>query len=212
MSRYALVVNVDRCIGCHACEMACKVENGVSLGSYWNKVVQVGPAGTYPDLHVYWLPIQCQQCEDAPCTHVCPTGASYRNEDDVVLIDKDKCIGCKYCMMACPYGVRSWNVEENVVEKCTLCAQRTGTGGLPKCVEDCCADARFYGDLDDPASPAARAIAEADQSSIHGLTDVGNRPATRYILSERIASWVESADLQAVTPAWANSSWKEKAQ
>lgn len=212
MSRYALVVNVDRCIGCHACEMACKVENGVSLGSYWNKVVQVGPAGTYLDLHVYWLPIQCQQCEDAPCTHVCPTGASYRNEDGVVLIDKDKCIGCKYCMMACPYGVRSWNVEENVVEKCTLCAQRTGTGGLPKCVEDCCADARFYGDLDDPASPAARAIAEADQSSIHGLTDVGNRPATRYILSERIASWVESADLQAVTPAWANSSWKEKAQ
>lgn len=213
MSHYAIVVNLDRCIGCHACEIACKVENGVALGSNWNKVVQVGPRGEFPDLKVYWLPVQCQQCEDAPCVHVCPTGASYRDpETNMVLIDKDKCIGCKYCMMACPYGVRSWNGQENVVEKCTLCAQRTGADRLPKCVEDCCADARFFGDLDDPDSDASRAIAEAEEGSVHHLTDAGNHPVGCYILSERIAPWVESKNLRSITPEWRMSNWDEVAQ
>ena len=109
MSRNCLVVDLDKCIGCHACEVACKNENGIALGEYWNRVLQIGPHGTFPDLEQYWLPVQCQQCEDAPCVHVCPTGASYRDADGKVLVDKEKCIGCKYCMMACPYGVRSWN-------------------------------------------------------------------------------------------------------
>ncbi|MEE0144812.1 MAG: 4Fe-4S binding protein, partial [Senegalimassilia anaerobia] len=112
MSRNCLVVDLDKCIGCHACEVACKNENGIALGEYWNRVLQIGPHGTFPDLEQYWLPVQCQQCEDAPCVHVCPTGASYRDADGKVLVDKEKCIGCKYCMMACPYGVRSWNAKE----------------------------------------------------------------------------------------------------
>ena len=112
MSRNCLVVDLDKCIGCHACEVACKNENGIALGEYWNRVLQIGPHGTFPDLEQYWLPVQCQQCEDAPCVHVCPTGASYRDADGKVLVDKEKCIGCKYCMMACPYGVRSWNTKE----------------------------------------------------------------------------------------------------
>ena len=116
MSHYAIVVDLDRCIGCHGCEIACKNENEVELGSFWNKVVQVGPFGDYPHLHQYFLPVMCQQCDDSPCTHVCPTGASYRDENNVVLVDKEKCIGCKYCMMACPYGVRSWSPSEHVVE------------------------------------------------------------------------------------------------
>lgn len=211
MSRYTLVVNVDRCIGCHACEMACKVENDVALGSYWNRVLQVGPTGEYPSMHVYWLPVQCQQCEDAPCVHVCPAGASYRDsETGIVLVDKAKCIGCKYCMMACPYGVRSWNEEERVVEKCTLCSQRTAAGGLPKCVEDCCADARFFGDLDDPNSPASIAIKEAGPAAVHLMSDTGNRPTSRYILSSSIGEWVEVGKLRPVTPDWANSNWEEK--
>ena len=114
MSHYAIVVDLDRCIGCHGCEIACKNENEVELGSFWNKVMQVGPFGDYPHLHQYFLPVMCQQCDDSPCTHVCPTGASYRDENNVVLVDKEKCIGCKYCMMACPYGVRSWNAAESV--------------------------------------------------------------------------------------------------
>ena len=128
MSHYAIVVDLDRCIGCHGCEIACKNENEVELGSFWNKVVQVGPFGDYPHLHQYFLPVMCQQCDDSPCTHVCPTGASYRDENNVVLVDKEKCIGCKYCMMACPYGVRSWSPSEHVVEKCTLCGQLTSVG------------------------------------------------------------------------------------
>ena len=116
MAHYAIVVDLDRCIGCHGCEIACKNENNIALGEYWNKVVERGPFGEYPDLEMYFLPTMCQQCQDAPCVNVCPTGASYRDADGMVLVDKEKCIGCKYCMMACPYGVRSWNAAESVVE------------------------------------------------------------------------------------------------
>lgn len=210
MSRYALIVNVDRCIGCHSCEMACKVENDVALGGYWNKVIQVGPLGTYPDIHTYWLPLQCQQCENPACVHVCPTGASYRDEsNNVVLIDKEKCIGCKYCMMACPYGVRSWNTQEKCVEKCTLCGQLTNRGESPRCVTACCADARFWGDLDDPTSAASKALAEAAPESIHSLVDTGNAPLSRYILSANISPWVESENLRQITEDWPNSNWTE---
>ena len=191
MSHYAIVVDLDRCIGCHGCEIACKNENEVELGSFWNKVVQVGPFGDSPHLHQYFLPVMCQQCDDSPCTHVCPTGASYRDENNVVLVDKEKCIGCKYCMMACPYGVRSWSPSEHVVEKCTLCGQLTSVGEEPKCVAACCASARFYGDLDDPNSDASKALAAAGADSVHRLKDVGNGPQTAYILSAKYAEWKE---------------------
>ncbi len=209
MSRNTLVVDLDRCIGCHACEIACKNENDVALGEYWNKVIQVGPHGTFPDLEQYWLPVQCQQCEDAPCVHVCPTGASYRDADGKVLVDKEKCIGCKYCMMACPYGVRSWNAAEKAVEKCTLCGQLTSAGEEPACVSACCSAARFYGDMDDPNSDVSKALAAAtavDPDSVHALKDVGNKPTSRYILSKKIASWVDIHDIKpdsdAIDAAW----------
>lgn len=193
MSRYAIVVDLDRCIGCHGCEVACKVENDIALGEYWNKVIDRGPFGEYPNLEMYFLPVMCQQCENAPCTNVCPTGASYRDpETGIVLVNKEQCVGCKYCMMACPYGVRSWNEQERVVEKCTLCAHLTRDGELPMCVRTCSAGARFYGDLDEFDSDAAKALARADEASIHTLPDVGNRPATHYILPAKRAAWKES--------------------
>ncbi len=189
MTHNAIVIDLDRCIGCFACEISCKNENGIALGEQWNKVIVEGPTGTFPDIEQYWLPTMCQQCADAPCVHVCPTGASYRNGDNIVLIDKEKCIGCKYCMMACPYGVRSWNADEEVVEKCTLCQQLVIVGEEPACVSACCGEARFYGDLDDPDSDPSKALAAADQASVHELTNVGNNPSTKYILSQKTATW-----------------------
>ena len=190
MARNCICVDLNRCIGCFSCAIACKQEHDVPLGQRWNKVVIMGPFGTHPDIQQYWLPTMCQQCEDAPCTNVCPTGASYRDPDtNVVLIDKSKCIGCKYCMMACPYGVRSWNEEQKVVEKCTLCGHLTAKGELPACVKACCGEARFYGDLDDPESDASKKLASCDAADIHHLSDLGNRPVTAYVLSERYATW-----------------------
>ncbi|MGV8084121.1 MAG: 4Fe-4S dicluster domain-containing protein [Coriobacteriia bacterium] len=190
--RNCLVIDLDRCTGCRSCEVACKMENGVGLGVYWNKVLTVGPAGTFPDIEQYWLPAHCQQCEDAPCVKVCPTGASYRDpKTNIVLIDKAKCIGCKYCMIACPYGVRSFNEAEKVVEKCTLCTQLTSAGEKPACVHNCATGARFYGDLDDADSDASKAIADAGEDNVYLLPDAGNHPATRYIMHKKTATWRE---------------------
>lgn len=194
MSRYCLVVDLDKCIDCKACEVGCKMENGLPLGERWSRVLTCGPYGEYPNLSLYYLPVMCQQCADAPCVNVCPTGASYRDPDtDIVLVDKEKCIGCKYCMMACPYGVRSWNKTEKVVEKCTLCAQRTSAGEQPFCVCTCCGDARFYGDLDDPDSDVSKAVA-AKPDAVHQLKDYGNHPSTVYLLSPKYGQWHETAE------------------
>jgi Fe-S-cluster-containing dehydrogenase component len=192
--RRCLVIDLDRCSGCDSCVAACKHENNIDLGNYWNRVLAVGPFGTHPDIEMYWLPVQCQQCENPACVHVCPTAASYRDEKTgVVLIDKAKCIGCQYCMMACPYGVRSFNKKEKVVEKCTLCSHLTADGSdEPACVHNCCCGARYFGDIDDPDSSAAKAIAAADPANVHHLPDPGSaKPATVYILSPETAAWKE---------------------
>jgi Fe-S-cluster-containing dehydrogenase component len=189
MTRNAIVIDLNRCIGCFSCELSCKTENDIALGEYWSKVNIVGLAGEFPNIEQYWLPAMCQQCASAPCVSVCPTTASYRDKNNVVLVDKSKCIGCKYCMMACPYGVRAWNELEKCVEKCTLCGQLTANGGLPACVKACCGEARFYGDLDNPESDASKALKAADPADVHHLNDVGNSPSTAYILSPKYAAW-----------------------
>jgi Fe-S-cluster-containing dehydrogenase component len=205
MTRRAILVDLDRCIGCYGCEIACKNENGLGLGERWNKVIQVGPNGTFPDIEMYFLPVMCQQCKESPCTHVCPTGASYRDENNVVLIDKSKCIGCKYCMMACPYDVRSWNETERVVEKCTLCQHLDE----PACVTNCAVGARYYVDLDENSEAYQKLLSEFDSSDVHHLTDVGNEPSTAYLLSSKYANWIESEELASTNPEWTNSPWKK---
>jgi Fe-S-cluster-containing dehydrogenase component len=208
MAKRALVIDLDRCSGCDSCVVACKFENGVDLGNYWCRVIAVGPTGEYPNIEMYWLPVNCQQCENSPCVSVCPTGASYRDaNNNVVLIDKEKCIGCQYCIYACPYGVRQYNVAEGVVEKCTLCnhltAQSDGnenwedsfdpSHAVPPCVHNCPCGARYFGDLDDPNSAASKAVANAGgfgSKKIHSLDDPSDaKPSTLYILSPEIATW-----------------------
>jgi len=187
--RLALVIDLDRCIGCCGCEVSCKQENGVAVDVLWNKVVEQGPYGTFPDVEHYFLPTVCQQCDEPQCVKVCPTGASYVQTDGIVLINREKCLGCKYCMMACPYGVRSFNREKKVVEKCTLCVQLQAVNEKPACVKACAAKARFLGDLNDSGSDASRVLREAGEVNAHSLPDVGNCPKTRYILHPKTAEW-----------------------
>lgn len=190
MAKKALIVDLDKCIGCHSCSVVCKQENDVNLGVFYNKVTTMGPNGRYPDLEMYYLPRFCQQCLSPECIDVCPTGASYRRSDGVVLIDKATCIGCESCIPACPYDVRTLDPERGVVEKCTLCSQLIDVGDKPACVKICPGKARIFGDLDDPKSDVSVALKAAGAKNTHQLADVGNKPVSRYIL--RRFKWINS--------------------
>ena len=211
MTQYAILTDLNRCVGCLGCSVACKVVNGVEIGSFWNKVLRIGPfpdgeGAQFPDVYTYFLPVTCQHCENPACVAVCPTGASHKLPDGTVQIDKEKCIGCQFCAMACPYGVRYLNETERVVEKCTLCEQKIAQGELPQCVAQCGGRARFFGDLDaglDSFVGAGKVSIAGDagydavnsefctygeiakpytDSDMHHLPNVGNDPSFLYIL------------------------------
>ena len=188
--RNCLVIDLDRCSGCDTCIVACKYAHGLDLGVCWNRV-QTVTVGTFPNVKQYWLPRQCQQCENAPCLEVCPTGATYREDEyGLVVIDADACIGCKLCMDACPYAARRYDEGKGIVEKCDCCIARLKDGEKPACVHNCCAGGRFFGDLDDPESDAAKAVAEAGEENCHWLADAsGAEPRTVYLLHEKTAAW-----------------------
>lgn len=116
MTKYGMLIDLSRCVGCQSCAVGCKVENNEPLGIWWNRVLTVGgneidqPSGSFPDVEMHYLPLACQHCENAPCVKVCPVGATYKRQSDgVILVDYDRRIGCRYCMAACPYGVRAFN-------------------------------------------------------------------------------------------------------
>jgi len=148
MTRYGMVIDLGRCVGCYGCTAACKAENKTSKGIFWASAVE-GETGKYPTARRYYIPTLCMHCDDAPCVSVCPTGASLKRADGIVVVDPDKCIGCKYCMQACPYGARYyldrvegyfpdgltvWEARyytahrQGVVEKCTFCVHRVEAG------------------------------------------------------------------------------------
>ena len=195
MANKAIVTDLNRCVGCLACMVACKAVNNVPIGSYWNKVLRIGPslkagATSAHDVEMYYLPVQCQHCADPECVKVCPTGASHKLEDGTVQVDKEKCIGCQFCAMSCPYGVRYLNEEEGVVEKCTLCQQRTAQGELPQCVSQCCGMARWYGDaeqgIESFEGPRGERLGDFvndfTEDQVYQLTDVGNGPSMYCIM------------------------------
>lgn len=201
----AMVVDTQRCIGCSTCALACKVENNVPNGIWWNRVLTVGgseidtPELRNGHLQMSYLTLACQHCENAPCVKVCPVGATYKREDGVVMQDYDRCIGCRYCMVACPYtGVRQFNWEEpqyevdhavggpgvpehqkGTVEKCTFCAHRLDRGEQPACIEVCPARARFFGDLEDPESDVSLKLRE--RSSVQLLAEKGTKPSVYFL-------------------------------
>lgn len=197
MTRYAIVADLDRCSGCESCTAACKFENEVDLGVYFVRVPAIGPVGDFPDIEMYWRPTQCQQCEAPGCIDVCPTGASYRDEETgVVLINQEECIGCDTCLTGCPFNVRTHNNNTNTVQKCTLCFQRhADENWTPACVHNCCCGALYFGDLDDPNSAASAAIAAAGEENCFKLADDnGLNPSTVYILHESTAKWQENPE------------------
>jgi tetrathionate reductase subunit B len=196
---WAYVIDTEKCIGCGSCVRACKAENGVPDGFYrtWVERYVVamekshvdspegGMQGFPPvetDFHgtkSFFVPKMCNHCAATPCIQVCPVGASYRTKDGVVLVDGKRCIGCAYCVQACPYGSRFLSPVTHTAEKCTWCYHRITKGLRPACVEVCPTGTRMFGDLkreDDPV----RKILETERVSIlqpHLLTE----PQCRYL-------------------------------
>ncbi len=180
MTRYAMSVDQDRCIGCQACLVACKTENQVPMG-YFRLRMRTTVVGTYPNLQGEFRMEQCFHCDNSPCIPVCPTGATYKTVTGIVLVDSSKCIGCKACVTACPYNMRYLH-PDGFVDKCTFCEHRVSENRVPACVETCPSGARAFGDLDDPASPVRQALARARRTDVL-KPETGSRPKLFYLNS-----------------------------
>ncbi|MBT2637048.1 4Fe-4S dicluster domain-containing protein [Bacillus sp. ISL-39] len=157
MARYGMVIDTRKCVGCYACRVSCQMQNELPVEESYIKFYEK-ETGVFPNVKNEIIPVQCQHCEDAPCVSVCPTKATYTTDEGVVLVDAEKCIGCKYCMVACHYGARTQDHNTGVVEKCRFCAELVAEGKQPACVSTCISSARIFGDLDDPNSEVSKAI------------------------------------------------------
>ncbi|MBI2266679.1 MAG: 4Fe-4S dicluster domain-containing protein [Armatimonadetes bacterium] len=181
---YGMVIDLRRCIGCHACSVACKAENKVPL-SVFRSWVKITERGAFPNARRYFLPLLCNHCEHPICVINCPVKASYKRDDGIVLIDYDKCIGCKYCIASCPYEIRFVNPERRTVEKCTFCAHRIDKGYLPSCVNACPTTARIFGDLNDPDSEVSKLLANNPVQVLK--REMGTEPRVFYIGADLFA-------------------------
>ena len=200
--KLGLVIDLDTCVGCHACAVSCKEWNTGGWVAPLSDQNPYGPnqSGTWLNrVHSYeWsaqsdstsrtvhFPRSCLHCEDAPCVTVCPTGASFkRDEDGIVLVDEDKCIGCGLCAWACPYGAREMDLDQGVMKKCTLCVDRIYNEELaehervPACVAACPTSARHFGDLGDPESAVSKLVAERGGADL--MPEQGCKPTNKYL-------------------------------
>ena len=196
--RWGMLIDTTRCAtGCTECVSACATENGIEAGSgrpgqasQWIRKIELKDRKTG---HEISLPMMCQHCAEPPCVDVCPTGASFKRADGIVLVDRHTCIGCRYCMMACPYKARSFVHEpltqqnpevprgKGCVESCTLCVHRVDKGQQPACVEACNKsghEAMLFGDLNDPSGAIAKRIATTPTSQVRA--DLRLDPGVRY--------------------------------
>ncbi len=201
-TKLGLVIDIDICVGCHACAVNCKEWN---TGGEMAPLTDINPYGKDPDgvwfnrIHSFeitpddgspgitaYFPKSCLHCEQAACVTVCPTGASYkRAEDGIVLVDEDKCIGCKLCSWACPYGAREFDSDSGVMKKCTLCIDRIYNENLeeidrvPACVATCPVGARHFGNLADPDSDVSKLVAERGGYDL--MPEMGYKPTNKYL-------------------------------
>ncbi|EJF07308.1 Fe-S-cluster-containing hydrogenase subunit [Thiovulum sp. ES] len=159
--KLGFLVDLNLCMGCKGCEIACKVENEVPLSS-WRLRVKYVDMGTFPDTKRTFTPLRCNHCENAPCERICPVSALHYIDNGIVNIDKERCIGCAGCVMACPYGAIYIDPETNTADKCTYCAHRISTGLMPSCVVACPVEANIFGDLEDSSSAISKYIMSND--------------------------------------------------
>ncbi|MDP2729470.1 MAG: 4Fe-4S dicluster domain-containing protein [Dehalococcoidales bacterium] len=217
-NRFAMVIDVGACIGCRRCQWGCKEENNIpdTISPPWIEVFEVKSdvsVGGHPSLQDlkegvttsytespregrWYLPAQCNHCDNPPCVKVCPVGATYKDKDGLVLMNYDRCIGCRICVVACPYSARRFNWLEpeipadetnplvpvrplSVVEKCTFCVHRTRQGKLPRCVEVCPVRARHFGNINDPESEVAKIL--ETNLSFRLLEEANTHPHIWYI-------------------------------
>ncbi len=199
--KLGLVIDLDTCVGCHACVISCKEWNTGGYGAPLADTDAYGsdPSGTFLNrVHTFEVkpadkpamvthfPKSCLHCEDAPCVTVCPTGASFkRSEDGIVLVHEDHCIGCGLCAWACPYGAREMDAVEKVMKKCTLCVDRIYNENIPEedrvpsCVRTCPAGARHFGDIGDPDSDVSKLVAERGGFDL--MPEQGTKPVNKYL-------------------------------
>ena len=191
MANYGMLINTKKCIGCYACRTACQRQNDLLPDEAFIRFEE-REVGTYPSVRVEHVPLQCMHCEDAPCAQVCPTGAAHMGADGIVTVDQGRCIGCLYCMAACPYSMRWCDDETGIVGKCTFCHTRTANGMDPACVNTCISSARIFGDLNDPDSEIAKRVAAGGDEVL--LAELNLRPHVSYRgLEETQAMEVASA-------------------
>lgn len=180
--QYGMLIDARRCFGVHACSVACKAEFDVPLG-YNRSWVETVEKGTYPDVSRSFLPRLCNQCSKPSCVSVCPTNATWRREEDgIVVVDPDLCIGCKYCVHACPYDMRFPDPVTGTVDKCDFCIHRVSQSLEPACVEACPSRARIFGDLNDPDSEISRTIATNPVTVLR--PEQGTQPNVYYIAAD----------------------------
>ena len=197
---YSMLIDLKRCVGCHACSNSCKLANGTTPGVLRCRVERT-TEGTYPDAVRHITPIACQHCDNPVCVAACPTGATYKREEDgIVVVNGEDCIGCRSCMEACPYGARYLidlsagyfgetltpyeqvayaNKLDKTVDKCDFCLSRTAEGAVPQpaCVAACVADARVFGTVEEIEA----IIAQSDRKAVRLLEEEGTQPVVVYL-------------------------------
>ena len=179
MTRYAMIMDTRRCIGCHSCTIACRTWNELPVDIIYNPVVSEGAVGEWPNVHLNFTPLICMHCAKPACVPACPTGASRQDADGIVWVEPTQCMGCKVCANACPYGARDYNKKEGWIRKCTFCKERTRAGFQTHCVQTCHQKARIFGDLDDPNSEAAKLVNNSYCERI--FPELGTDPQIYYI-------------------------------
>ncbi len=190
MANYGFAIDLRKCIGCHACTIACKAEHDIPVGANrcWVKTVE---KGTFPDTRRFFFPVLCNQCDEAPCARICPTRALFKRRDGIVDLNGDSCIGCRACMVACPYDQLFIDPNTHTAEKCNFCANRLENELLPACVSVCPTGCRIFGDLDDAASDVAR-IARSEAVTVR-KPEKGTQPKIFYIAAEESVIQPEAA-------------------